>query len=339
MSLFKTEMRRFGKRRLIRYTVLLGMLVLAAVAAFTFVSNQPIGPEQLAAAERAADENYRENVRWAEEARRDCERAHASGDEEVEEHFPPDCDVIQPQPREEIQTEWFLPPTFLFRDEFPIMITTFAAVLALVGFVVGASFVGAEWSSGGMMNLLLWRPRRLRVLYTKLAVLLTGLAGITLVAALLWLAAFWAIGTYRGSMDGMTAGTWQSFGLTGLRGLVLVLVAGLIGFALASAGRHTATALGVVLGVAMVGQFGLGVALTIAQAKFMEAWLLPTYLWAWMYRKIELVNYRSCEMSPGGMCEPETMEIVWQHAGILFAVVSVLLLAVATWSMRNRDIT
>ena len=39
----------------------------------------------------------------------------------------------------------------------------FAAILALVGFVIGASFVGAEWSTGGMMNLLLWRPKRLTV--------------------------------------------------------------------------------------------------------------------------------------------------------------------------------
>jgi len=54
------------------------------------------------------------------------------------------------------------------------MVTTFAAVLALVAYIVGASFVGAEWSSGGMMNLLLWRPRRLQVLGTKLAVLRRG---------------------------------------------------------------------------------------------------------------------------------------------------------------------
>ena len=40
--------------------------------------------------------------------------------------------------------------------------------------MIGASFVGAEWNSGGMMNLLLWRPQRLKVLSTKLAALLAG---------------------------------------------------------------------------------------------------------------------------------------------------------------------
>ena len=59
------------------------------------------------------------------------------------------------------------------------MITTLAALLALVAFVIGASFVGAEWNSGGMMNLLLWRPQRLQVLGTKLAALLVGLTALT----------------------------------------------------------------------------------------------------------------------------------------------------------------
>ena len=36
-----------------------------------------------------------------------------------------------------------------------------------------------------MMNLLLWRPKRLTVLLTKLAALLTGILAVTLLAAVL----------------------------------------------------------------------------------------------------------------------------------------------------------
>ena len=83
-----------------------------------------------------------------------------------------------------------MPATFDFRKKFGDMIITFAAILALIAFVIGASFVGAEWSSGGMMNLLLWRPQRLKVLGTKLVALLVGLTVLTVVVAAAWTGIF-----------------------------------------------------------------------------------------------------------------------------------------------------
>ena len=72
-----------------------------------------------------------------------------------------------------------MPYQFDFREEFGAFISIFAGILALFGFVVGASFVGAEWNTGGMMNLLLWRPKRLPVLFTKLAALLSAVLGLS----------------------------------------------------------------------------------------------------------------------------------------------------------------
>jgi hypothetical protein len=247
--------------------------------------------------------------------------------------------MIQPPPREGFQAEWFMPPSFDFRHEFEPMITTFAAILALVAFAAGASFVGAEWNSGGMMNLLLWRPRRLQVLLTKLAAFLTPLVALFVVAGAAYTAGFWQIGTYRGTTAGTTDGVWQSFALTGLRGLALVLAAGVIGFGLASLGRHTALALGGALGVAVVGQFGLGILLSIAQVRFFEAWLLPTHLLAWMQKKVTLQDWRSCEMSFGGGCDPATMDLTWQDSGLLIAGGVVVVVGAALWVMRRRDIT
>lgn len=337
MSLYTTELRRLRKRRFVRYMTLAGLLVLVAVAAGMFFSYQKIGPEQLAAAERSAEQAYQENVGYAEQARADCERAKAAG--EANTNFPADCSTITPPPRESFESRWFLPATFNFREQFPETAITFSAVLALVAFVAGASFVGAEWSTGGMMNLLLWRPQRVRVLLTKLAALLTALFGLTVVAAAAWTAAFWATGTYRGTTGEMTSGAWQSIGLTGLRGLVLILVAGTLGFGLASLGRHTALALGGVLGVMVVGQFGLGAVLAIAQVKFMETWLLPTYLLAWMQKKITLQNWDSCQASYTGECQPETLDVTWQNSSILLSAALVLVLGAAIWTMRRRDIT
>lgn len=337
-SLYRTELRRLGKRRFVRYLTLLGLLVLVAVVVGTYFSNQKIGPEQIAAAERAAEQEYQRNFADTERYRQECERAKAAGTAD-QEHFPPDCAMIEPPPRDSFEADWYLPATFEFRKEFPATLTTLAAILALVGFIVGASFIGAEWSTGGMMNLLLWRPRRLQVLFAKLAALLTGLLGLTVATAAAWTAGFWVVATNRGETDGMTSGTWQSFALTGLRATVLVLLAGVIGFALASIGRHTAMALGGAIAVMIVGQFGLGVVLSMAQVKFVAAWLLPTYLLAWMQQRITLENWDACQRSYSGECRPETFDITWQTSGLLFVVAIALTLGPAIWAMRRRDIS
>ncbi|MDG4791462.1 ABC transporter permease subunit [Micromonospora sp. WMMD1102] len=338
MNLYTTELRRLGKRRFIRYLTLAGLLVLVAVAVGMFFTNQKVGPEQVAAANRAAEREYQQNVAMTERHRQDCERAKAAGGTSPE-GFPDDCSVIQPPPRDVFRAEWHMPATFEFREEFAATVTTLTAVLALVAFVGGASFVGAEWSTGGMMNLLLWRPQRIRVLLTKLAALLSALFGVTVLTAAAWTAAFWATGSLRGNTAGMTSGAWQSFGLTGLRGLVLVLVAGTLGFGLASLGRHTALALGGVLGVMVVGQFGLGIVMAMAQVKFIESWLLPTYLLAWMDKKVTLQNWDACQASYTGDCQALTKDITWQDSSVLLAVGLVVVLGGAIWSIRRRDIT
>jgi hypothetical protein len=338
MSLFVTELRRLAKRRLVRYMVLAGLLVLGAIVVGTAATNQKVGPEQIAAAERAAESEYQDSVRWTEQHRADCERARTAGTAQPGE-FPEDCATIQPPPRDDFQAEWHMPATFEFREEFGGTFTTFAAILAAVAFVAGASYVGVEWSTGGMMNLLIWRPRRLQVLLTKLGALLAALLAVTVVAAIAWTVGFWTVGALRGNTDGMTAGVWQSLALTGLRGTTLVLVAGAVGFAIASLGRHTAMALGGAIGVLVVGQFGLGIVLAMAQAKFIELWLLPTYLMAWMEKKITLENWGACDFSYSGECRPETLDVTWQHSASLITVGLVLALGAAMWSMRSRDIT
>jgi ABC-2 type transport system permease protein len=338
MSLFKAEMRRLVKRRFVRYMTLLGLLVLAAVAVGTFLTNEKVGPAQIAAAERAAEQDYQQAIGYAQQERQACERAKTAGTTEPR-RFPDNCEDITPPPREAFQAEWHMPATFDFRKSFGGTITTFAAILALIAFVAGASFVGAEWNTGGMMNLLLWRPQRLKVLLTKLGALLTGLLAVTVVTAAGWTAAFWAIGTYRGTTERITPGVWQSFALTGLRGATLVLAAGVIGFALASLGRHTALALGGALGLMVVGQFGLGIVLSMAQVRFMEAWLLPTYMLAWMQKKITLEDWNACQYAYTGECKPKTMDITWHDSAVLFSVGVLLALVAAVWAMRRRDIT
>ena len=90
MSLFRTELRRLSKRRFTRYMTLLGLLVLAAVVVGVFFTNQKIDAGQLAAAERQADQQYQEQVRWSEQERGACEQAKTAGTA-TEGRYPDDC--------------------------------------------------------------------------------------------------------------------------------------------------------------------------------------------------------------------------------------------------------
>jgi ABC-2 type transport system permease protein len=336
VSVYRAETRRLIKRRFTKFLVIGTLAVLVAIAAGMFFANHKVGPSQIAAAQAEADRNFQEQSRQAAQERQRCEAAPGTADAA---NYPPDCSQLYTPTRADFDPQWYMPATFEFRKEFGNMVTALAALMALMAFVVGASFVGAEWSSGGMMNLLLWRPQRLKVLGTKLLALLVGLTALTTVTAAVWTGLFWLIADQRGSVSNMTSGAWQSFVLMEVRALTLVVVAGAVGFGLASLGRHTAVALGAAIGAIIVFQFGLGTVLSLANVKFVEAYLIPIWGMAWMNKSVKLENYDACNYSASGGCQPDTLTITWPMAGGVLAAASVLVVGAAMWTMRSRDIT
>ncbi|MFI7542895.1 ABC transporter permease subunit [Actinoplanes sp. NPDC049599] len=336
MSLYTAETRRLTKRRFTRFFALGTLLVLAAIVAGMFLSNHKASPERLAAAQAEAAQEYELAVRQTAKEKADCQAAQGTA---AAQNFPPSCDDLYQPTREDFQASWYMPPTFTFREQFGYLVIALAALLAVMAFVIGATYVGAEWSSGGMMNLLLWRPQRLKVLGTKLGALLVSLTAFTVLVSAVWTGVFALTAHLRGTLAGMTSGAWQSMLLMELRGLVLVLVAGALGFGLASLGRHTATALGAAIGAIIVFQFGLGTVLSMAKVPYVEAYLVPVWVEAWMGKSSVATDWNSCDFSSTSGCEPATLTITWPMAGGLFAAVVVLVVGAAMWTIRSRDIT
>jgi hypothetical protein len=335
VSLYRAETRRLTKRRFTRFFVLGTVLVLAAIVAGMFASNQKASPARLAQAQAEADRTYRFALQQAAQQTAECRAAQGTV---AAQNYPPCAEIFQPTP-ENFRAEWYLDPAFNFREQFGFLVIALAALLAVMAFVIGATYVGAEWSSGGMMNLLLWRPRRLEVLGTKLAVLLVSLTAVTVVISAAWTGLFVLTAYLRGTLAGMTPGAWQSFLLLELRGLVVVLVAGAVGFGLASLGRHTATALGAVIGAVIVFQFGLGTVLTLAEVRYAELYQAPVWALAWVDKSAEVTDWESCDYSTTAGCEPATLTITWPMAGGMLAAIVVLVVGAALWTMRSRDIT
>ncbi|MCW3839220.1 ABC transporter permease subunit [Micromonospora yasonensis] len=337
MSLYVTELRRLAKRRVTRLLLVLLVLGLAGVAtAFSFSSHK-LSKEVVAEAQAKADADYRKELANWQRAVADCDTAKARG-ENTEERFGPNCGRDwQPQP-EMFDPKWNLPYQFDFRAEFPMFIAVFAGAVALFAFIVGASSVGAEWSTGGMMNLLLWRPKRLAVLGTKMAALLTTVLGVGVVLGAFWTLAFWLIGTYRGTTVKMTAGVWQSIGLDGLRAVGLILAVGAVAFALASLGRHTAMALGAAVALFAISEVGLRIAVGVLSVPFGERYLLSTYAQAWFMKQVKLFNYDACRFAKG-QCEPAELLVSWQDSALVFGLGAAVALVAAFWAMRRRDIS
>ena len=190
-----------------------------------------------------------------------------------------------------------------------------------------------------MMNLLLWRPRRVPVLLTKLATALGGVLGVGLVFGAAWTADLWAISKYRGDVSGMTQGTWESFALTGARGVGLALAFTAIGVCLASFGRHTAMALGVAIGATMLVEVGARIALDMTDVPLADRYMLSTYGLAWLFKSWKLEDWNVCDWSLGGQCEPKTLLITWQDSAPVFGAMVVVALVLAFWSIRRRDVT
>ncbi|MFB6395276.1 ABC transporter permease subunit [Polymorphospora lycopeni] len=337
MSLAKAEFRRLFKRRVTRLMLVLMVLGLGAIVVSFSLASQPTGPAQRAAAEAKAQQQYEEQVRYHQESVADCEAAQARG-ENTDDRYPPDCGRDYAPQRDQFMAEWFLPYQFDFKAEFGIFVSVFAGIVALFGFIVGASYVGAEWNTGGMMNLLLWRPRRLPVLLTKLGVLLGSVLGISVVLGALWTVAFWLIGKFDGTVAGMTGGTWQSLAITGARGIGLVLAVTAVAFGLASLGRHTAMALGAAVGIGVVSEIGLRIALNIVGVSFPDRFVLSSYAVAWFNKSYTLFDWNSCQFTMGA-CEPAEWVVTWQQSAVLFGVGLVAVLGAALWTMRSRDIT
>ncbi|QSB15089.1 ABC transporter permease subunit [Natronosporangium hydrolyticum] len=342
MSLVRAELRRLFKRRLALWMLILVLGLFATVAVVMASTHYSPGPEALARAQASAAEEFEQQQEWIERDIAQCEEAAEAGDAGPR-NWPDDCEQIHDwYASEEQMVDWFMPPTFEFREDFGSMITVFAVMMAMFAFTVGASFVGAEWRTGGMMNLLLWRPRRLSVLGGKLVALGGVLAGLTVLLGGLWTGGFWLIAMFRGVTDTMTSGAWQSVGLSGLRALALVLVAGVIGFSLASLGRHTAAALGTATAAVVVGIAGVSmVAGVVLELQFWQRWMWTTYLQAWLDGSVLITDWGGgcVGFDDDGSCVQPTLEIGWQLSGLGIAVVVALVLGAALWRMRRRDVT
>ncbi|HTJ33101.1 MAG TPA: ABC transporter permease subunit [Dactylosporangium sp.] len=326
--LFAAEWSRLFSRRVTLVTLVLIATLLALLTfGFTLTRSTPTPAEIESARVNAASaaDIWDQNVDH-------CSKVQ-SGLENADEHesFPRGCDY-GPRPT----TESLLDYGFSFHRQWPSLFYTAAIVLTLAGFVVGASFVGVEWSSGGMANLLLWAPRRGSVLAAKLLAACAGVGAIAVVYLGVWTAAFMAVAAGNGTVSQMTAAEFGSLLLTGVRVVLLAIAGTALGFAIASLGRHTSTALGVGMAYLLVYELGTLVLFSVIQTvDYSQKYRLFPYISAWLTKSYTFeTDLASCSKG----CVPKAgFSGSWEQGGLVIAAVVVLVVLASFWSMKRRD--
>lgn len=227
-SLLKVEMRRFLARRLFRMLSLLVLLGFIAAGVGIFI-NSDNSPDAIAQVERE----------------RQRQIGYCLESFEAQPHGQPNPIPPGQDPEKFCRDQVFVSdPRFRYEDLKEIL-PGLAFIFVSLGWLMGASFIGAEWHHRTLTTLLTWEPRRARVVAVKAVVvaLLTFL-WIGLLQAF-FAAVVYPAAAFQGTLDGVDGEFWMDALELGARIGATASISALIGFALATAGRNTAAALGV----------------------------------------------------------------------------------------------
>jgi len=330
VNLVRAEIGRLAARRFVQLMLVLLVTAFGITIATTLAGSHRPTASELAVAEDRAEQRRADAQRWYA----DCLAAEQSGASSGNVRYEGGCEDLDPA---RIDASDFLTGVFVFDHQILVLVYFLITFLCLFGFLVGASYIGADLTSGGMTNLLLWRPQRTLVLGTKLGTLLVGVLGVSVVASALYLGAFRLIAEVRG-LPGQANGVfWTDLSMTVVRGLLLVLVATALGFAVATLGRHTSAALGVAAAYAVVWEAGGRIVMNIVDVSRPDQLMLSSYLIAWVSGDIRLFAANACISDGGGYCDP-SYTIFWPAGLVVLLVLVAATVAGAFATFRRRDL-
>jgi ABC-type transport system involved in multi-copper enzyme maturation permease subunit len=188
--------------------------------------------------------------------------------------------------------------------------------LFVLGYVVAASFVGAEWGTGTIATLLTWQPRRGRVLAAKSIVGAAWIAAAVVILLAFLAVVFLPVAAFRGTTDGLDGSTWSTLAGIWGRAAGVGAFAAFLGCSIATITRSTAGAIGVFFGYIVIVENILG---TIASGRF-QPWLL--------------VHLLSNALGARALLQADAI-----NPGVLLPIYGVAVIAAGWETFRRRDVT
>ncbi|HZT11007.1 MAG TPA: ABC transporter permease subunit [Actinomycetota bacterium] len=228
IDLFRSEFLRARSRRILPMMLVGGVLLIVVAMVIAGANSQKPTAAQIAAAQAFSQKQFNQ-----------CMRGQYGG------QLPPGYDTLQ-----ELCTDETAPRTdtgLQFRDGALILEHT-STFVVLLGVALAASLGGADWSAGTMTTLLTWEPRRVRVLLVRAVVVALVVAFVTLLLQAILFGSFSLAVALRGTSLGAPSGLLGTAALTGIRVSTVAVGFGLVALAIATIGRSTVAALGVLFG-------------------------------------------------------------------------------------------
>ncbi len=325
MRLLRVEVRRLLARRLL---AVLGAVFVAGLA-YGAVTTALHSSRDLAAARAKAERQVAQFAGQEAAQRQKCESEKAAG------KVPPevDCAEMRGGPT---AADFFRDPRYDFAGSTSGPVHGAIVGAGLLGVVLGASAIGAEWSAGTFAGLLTWEPRRLRVLAAKLLALAVVVVTIAVTAVAFQLLVYWAIAATRGTLAGTTSRVVAELIWRGARGVGLVGLLAVAAAATAGIVRSTAGALGAAAGYMVIFEI-LSRNLRPGWAR----WLLSSNAGALVTGKISIYPPTSSSSSfgPGSFTAPGVFTLHASRAALVLSLGTAALVALWALLLRRRDVT
>jgi len=328
MRLTKVELRRLFARRLTTVAVL-GALVIAGLMLFgTFQQAKPLSGAELTSQRAQFDQAHKEWVVNGDQQVQGCLTQQAEA-KKTDPKANLGCDQMEPK------WESWGKPAARFAEMMPGTLLAGSYLLAFVGFLVGASFVGAEFGSGSMANWLTFEPRRMRVFASKLAAAGLGLIPATVAVLGLLTAGVWLIVGHFNPTAGTTAKVWGDLGGMGARSLGLALAATVTGAAIGVLLRRTAAVLGIAIGylVLVEGVFR-------QQLQGAQTWMLQLNFAGWLkHGATYYINACTTGAQGNYSCQNVEKVISFGHSATYLGLMVMFVVGLAAMVFRRRDVS
>lgn len=325
IRLFRVEVRRLLARRLL---LALGAALLAGLT-IGAVTTALHSSRDLAGARAKAERQVAEYKAQGVEREKSCEGEKAAG------RIPAEVNCLEQGDAPPVEA-FYADPRFHFARSASGPVNGAIVGVGVLGVVLGASAIGAEWSAGTFAGLLTWEPRRLRVLAAKLLALAALVVAIATVAVAVQLLVYWAIAGTRGTLAGTTSHVVRDLIGRGARGVGVV---GLLSVAAASTAgilRSTAGALGAAAGYLVAFEI-LGRNLRPGWAR----WLLSSNAGAVVDGRVAIYPPQrfSGSSSFGPPIEVKPFILHGSRAAIVVSLATAALVALWALLLRRRDVT
>jgi ABC-2 type transport system permease protein len=305
-----------------RFTGIALIALLLGLCGFQLVVNDALSPltgAQLAAAQRAYEQTHKDWVDSHEKYEQEC---RDSG------NTPEECTFPEPT-----LAEFNVEPT-PFKEVAPTALELSTALVALVVFMIAASYIGAEYSSGSITNWLTFIPRRGHVFWSKLLTLVGFAALLSAVGATVMLTGALVLARLYGSRIESLRGLAEM----GARSVLAVIGLAMLGFCIGLVTRHTAGAIGLLLGYVVFWFLRMGILGERAWAQRITPWTPEGNLAA-------IVVHGFTYSVPVERVTPEGVNIDYvehavslAHGAIYWSILLVLLVIGSLLIFRRRDV-